>query len=433
MGLCWIPAATAQESDARAVIEKAIMAQGGLEKLTKAKAGYRKIKGVFHLENDKQGDFKFTGESYSDAANRLKIIMRGTDDNPELHVMVVEDDKGWRSYNDRIIDFDDKEKVRLRRGSHADKVAGLVTLLRDKGYTLTLLGPSKVKDTAVVSVKVQYAAMPDISLFFDKNSGFLIKTAYRHMDVHTNQEFLQEVYYSRFEPFDPAAEAVKTLTAAKRSSDGPDLIKSLRQRVPDKEDRERMEVLIAELGRTSYSARQKASAALQKYGARAAGQLRLALKSQDREVVRRAEQLLDQIAQNQEAVLATAVVRLLAVRKPAGAVEALLTYLPWACDDAVAKEVQYALAAIVEQDAKARAVVEASLKRADLQERAALEAVLGRDGGVFLKQPWRRVIVEGVHIARVAQVYRDGKPYLDLETFDHQFYNCFDDALFARP
>jgi hypothetical protein len=419
---------TAQGKDARAIIDKAILAQGGLETLLKAEAGYRKVKGTFNSDN-----FEFTGDSYSDNGNRLKISLRGTRANSEVRILVMDGTKGWTSFNGAVFEFDEKQQTRMRRASHADKVAGLISLVREKGYRLTVLGESKLGQSLLVGIKVEYAGMPDMQLYFDKDTGFLVKTRYLVIDQDTDQEVVQEVYYSKFEIFDPAAEPLEILNAAKVSSANDALLKFLEERIPDKEERLKIQLQLPELGRASYAARQRASAALQKFGPKAAAYLREAAKSEDREVVRRAEQLLDQIGQTNEPAWTAAVVRLLAVRRPEGTAAALLKYYPWACDETVAKETLYALTALVEVDPAAKAVVKAALKDPEPRQPEAATMVLGKDGGAFLKEPGRRVLLEGIRFARVARIFRSGKLNFEMETFDHQFFNRFDDSMFARP
>src|SRR5205823_11041112 len=82
----WFLASTAaaQPADVRALIERAISAQGGRDNLTRAKAGYRKSKGIFYSDN-----FKFTGDSFGDGNDRAKITLQGDDNNPLVLVMVL--------------------------------------------------------------------------------------------------------------------------------------------------------------------------------------------------------------------------------------------------------------------------------------------------------------------------------------------------------
>src|SRR5262245_6255028 len=128
------PAARAQDNEARAIVEKAIQAQGGLDNLTKANAGYRKIKGVYQSPF-----FPFAGESYSEPGNRVRFTLHGTGDDKAVLGMVIDGGDGWDSYYESIRPFDAKRKEQMARSSHVDKVCGLVALVRDKGYTLTLV------------------------------------------------------------------------------------------------------------------------------------------------------------------------------------------------------------------------------------------------------------------------------------------------------
>src|SRR5205809_959878 len=121
----------AQDKDAqetRALIEKAVKAQGGLETLSREIAVVRKSKGKFY--ND---DFEFTGESYSDLKDRRKIVLRGMDDNgPSTRMLVMESDaKGWISFDGVSVELDAKFLERINKSVYCDRVAGLVTLLKN--------------------------------------------------------------------------------------------------------------------------------------------------------------------------------------------------------------------------------------------------------------------------------------------------------------
>lgn len=416
--------AHAQAAEPRALIEKAIQAQGGADNLARVTASYRKVKGVFL--ND---PWTFTGDNYSDNT-RVKITLRG---DAELRVLAMDGDNGWMSFNGAVFPFDEKTRQRMVRSAYTDKVAGLTALVRDKTFTLSVVGDVKVKETPAVAVKVQYPNMPDVQLFFDKANGLLIKTAYRTVDAGSDMEVFQEVYYSHFERFDPAQEPLKAAQALKLDVDPAALLRRLAQAIPDAKERQQIELLLPELGRASFSARQKATAALQKFGAKAAAQLRAATKNEDGEVVRRCEQLLEQIAASGEPAVITAIVRLLAARRPPGTAEALLAYYPWACDTATAREALMALASVADLDMVGRKTVSTALDADNPLVREAASMALGKDGGAFLKQAGRRVVVEGVIFARQLKIMRDGRPYLDMETYDNVYYNRFDPAIFARP
>jgi HEAT repeat protein len=142
------------------------------------------------------------------------------------------------------------------------------------------------------------------------------------------------------------------LKAAGVANDGPGLLEFFRRRTINDTDLTDIKELIRQLGDESFSVRQKASAALVARGAVCAPLLRAALKDPDIEIVRRAEDALHAIEEIPNAALVPAAARLIAVRKPAGAVEALLSYLPHADDEGIAEAVRSALAALAVPDGK---------------------------------------------------------------------------------
>lgn len=151
---------------------------------------------------------------------------------------------------------------------------------------------------------------------------------------------------------EPASDE-QLLKQAKIPDDGPELVAYLRQRTVAGNDRQRIETLIERLGDPVYAVRERATADLIASGLPAVTLLRRAADTQeDIEIARRAERCLSAIERVPSAALSSAVARTIAKRKPEGAVEALLAYLPLADDESVADEVRDALAAMALTGAK---------------------------------------------------------------------------------
>jgi hypothetical protein len=170
----------------------------------------------------------------------------------------------------------------------------------------------------------------------------------------------------------------KFLQEAKVATDGPGLLAFLRERSPTADDLARMEALIRQLGSESFEERQQASSALVKRGPPAVRLLQKALKDDDLEVSRRAARCLDEIARGPGPALPAAAVRLLAARKPAGAVEALLAFVPFADDDQVEEEVLAALVALGLRDGRVAGEVVVALGDRLEARRGAAAFVAGR-------------------------------------------------------
>lgn len=176
----------------------------------------------------------------------------------------------------------------------------------------------------------------------------------------------------------PPASDEALLRDAKIPTDGAGLIEFLRKRTVDSADKARLEALIVQLGDDSFAVREQASAQLVATGARAKPLLQKATTDPDIEVKRRAQDCMHRIDQGATSMVVSAAIRLLAQRKPAGAAEVLLTYLPSAEDDSVAEEVRGGLAVLALRDAKPEPAVLAALTDREPMKRAAAGVALCR-------------------------------------------------------
>jgi hypothetical protein len=170
------------------------------------------------------------------------------------------------------------------------------------------------------------------------------------------------------------------LKTAQIGTDGPALLAYFRSRTVTAADRQRIETLIQQLGDPVYTVRERASADLVACGLPAIGPLRQAQADGDVEVARRAERCLERIERVPSAALSAAAARLIAHRKPAGAVGVLLAYLPLADDDAVADEVREAFAVMAVADGKPDPILVQALDDAAPLKRGAAAEALARSG-----------------------------------------------------
>src|SRR5262249_10550011 len=135
-----------------------------------------------------------------------------------------------------------------------------------------------------------------------------------------------------------------------------------------------------ELGDDSFDVREAAQAKLVKLGRQAVPHLHEALKSTDVEVVRRAEDCLRLIRSGAGAAVDAAALRLVALRKPAGAAEVLLSYLAFAANQLVAEEVKTALVAVALRDGQPDPALLTALTDNSIQRRVAAAVALCRAG-----------------------------------------------------
>jgi HEAT repeats/PQQ-like domain len=172
----------------------------------------------------------------------------------------------------------------------------------------------------------------------------------------------------------------KLLQAVHVGTDGPTLVDYFRKRIVPDLDAGKVRDLVRQLGDDDFLARERASAALVHLRTLAVPFLEQASKDSDIEVVRRAEACLRRIGRGFGANVDMAAARLLAVRKPAGATEALLGFLPFASNSRVADEVQRALIALAVRDGKPDRVLVDALGDKQASKRAGAAVALVRAG-----------------------------------------------------
>lgn len=162
-----------------------------------------------------------------------------------------------------------------------------------------------------------------------------------------------------------------------KHTDGPALLAAFRSQCLTPEAQVRVRTLIDQLGDNSFKLREQAVAELVTVGPRAVPALREAARGGDLEKVRRAETCLARIAQAQ-AHFPQAAPRLLALRRPPGAVAALLDFLPFAESEAMIDEVSLALKAITEQEGRAEPELMRALADVDPLRRGVAAEALAR-------------------------------------------------------
>jgi HEAT repeat protein len=161
--------------------------------------------------------------------------------------------------------------------------------------------------------------------------------------------------------------------------DGPGLLEFFRKRTLDAADEAQIKGLIVQLGDDDFDLREDASQRLTDVGLRAKPFLTRALTDPDAEVIHRARECLRHIDQGGAAVnVAAAAALVLARRRPDGAVEALLNFLPSLADDNLAEEVRNVLADLAVRDGKPEPVLVAALADKSPAKRAAAAVALCR-------------------------------------------------------
>jgi hypothetical protein len=181
--------------EARAVIDKAIKAAGGEEKLTKFQAHTWKAKGTYYGMGD---GLPYTANYAVQFPNKFKVEIEN------VFTIVLDGDKGWVKSGDNT---NEMTKEQLEEHKH-ERYAGLVATLlplKDKGYKLATLGEVKVGDRPAIGIKVSHPGQRDVDLFFDKDNGLLVKCSRKaKAEEQGGKEVTQDSYYSDYKDIEGA-------------------------------------------------------------------------------------------------------------------------------------------------------------------------------------------------------------------------------------
>lgn len=186
-----------------------------------------------------------------------------------------------------------------------------------------------------------------------------------------------------------------------QSSEGAALLDEFRKRTLSDDLRNKLQQLIRQLGDESFQVREKATTEILALGKTASFLLRQAASDSDAEISQRAQKCLSTLERGGANDLPIVAARLVALRKPAGATEVLLGYLPFAEDESTALEVQSALATLAFRDGKPDPVLVQALEDKQPLRRAASAEALSLAGG---REQWpvlRRLLHDADSLVRL--------------------------------
>jgi hypothetical protein len=206
--LAMAPQTPAQE-EVRAIVEKAIKAHGGAEKLDSGKASVTKSKGTLEIMGMSLG---YTQQIQMQPPAKFKEAMDLDNNGMKIAVITAYDGaSGWLSANGMVQDLPENILAEVKEAVYGIGAARFTNLLKDKKYVLSSLGESKVNDRPALGIKVASEGHRDINMYFDKATGLLAKSESRKMDFMSNQEVNEERIVTDYQVIDGLKIAKKVL------------------------------------------------------------------------------------------------------------------------------------------------------------------------------------------------------------------------------
>jgi hypothetical protein len=195
--------ARADDQDAKAILDKAIKALGGEEKLKKASVHSWKAKGKLHLGGEERDIESQATASGLDHFRREFTL-------PQFSgIVVIDGDKGWRKGRNGTAPLEADLLVHAKREAYLQTIPVTLLPLKDKGFKVEAGGEEKVGDKPAVILKVTAPDGKDFTLSFDKESGLPVKEV-ATVTAPGGQEFTVETTFADYKDMDGIKKATKT-------------------------------------------------------------------------------------------------------------------------------------------------------------------------------------------------------------------------------
>jgi hypothetical protein len=198
----------ARGQDPQAIIDKAIAAHGGMEKLSKYRAAQSKSKGTIDTAF---GSFAFTSESFGQQPDKFKSVMELDANGMKFTVtQIINGDKITINNNGQALELNDEMKNEAKEQLYAERLVNLIHL-KDKDYEFAPLAEIQIDGKPAIGLKVTSKGHKEVSMYFDKQSGLLAKTQNKTMDMMTMQEVTQEKIFGGYKDYEGIKRPTKVL------------------------------------------------------------------------------------------------------------------------------------------------------------------------------------------------------------------------------
>jgi hypothetical protein len=203
---CGGPARAADDKDTQAILDKAMQALGGKDKLSKIHAGSWKSDGIIIIGGN---DNKFSSQTTVQGLNQFRQEFKGEFGGNEVKgVTVVNGDKGWRKFGDMEMEMDADALANQKRNIYLTVIPMVLTPLTGAAFKVEPADTTKVGDKPAVGIKVTPPDGKEFTLYFDKESGLPVKQVAKVVGFN-GDEFTQETTYSDYKEMDGIKKATK--------------------------------------------------------------------------------------------------------------------------------------------------------------------------------------------------------------------------------
>lgn len=193
--LALVSQAAFAQGQPRAVVERAIAAHGGREKLAGVRADKVQLKGTLQVGGDA---LPFTNDLTVQLPGQFKsvvVVQAGRATRTIVHLL--DGDKATILLDGQPQVVSGAHLAQLRQTLQLEQALRLVPLLTDPGFTLHPLPEVRYNGQVFAGVRVRGKGQRDLKLFFDRASGLLVKAEHL-LDGPGGKDVVQEAFYGGY-------------------------------------------------------------------------------------------------------------------------------------------------------------------------------------------------------------------------------------------
>lgn len=188
----------AQETP-RTTLERAIVAHGGRDKLSRPRADRVQLRGTLHVG---AAAVPFTNELTVQLPGQYKSIVTFREGTRERRIVhLLDADKVTILIDGQPQPVGGSHLAQLRQTLQLEQAMRLVPLLDDNAFVLQSLGEKQYNDRVFIGIRVTGRGQRDLLLYFDRASGLLVKSV-NHLDGPGGKDLVQEAYYGDYREID---------------------------------------------------------------------------------------------------------------------------------------------------------------------------------------------------------------------------------------
>ena len=188
----------ADEAQVNQVLDKAIKALGGEEKLSKAEACTWKTKGKLSIGGN---DNDFSSGATVQGLDHYQSTFEGEfNGNKMKGLAVVNGEKGWRKFGDQNMDMDGDAIKNEKRNIYLTVVPATILPLKSKAFKVQSAADENVSGKPAAVLKVTGPDGKDFTMYFDKESGLPVRLVAKVVGWD-GEEFVQDSTFSDYKDF----------------------------------------------------------------------------------------------------------------------------------------------------------------------------------------------------------------------------------------